>query len=219
MPGPAAPLSSPDPGSLANEGNPGPQIDDQTTVRQRQGVPPGFDPLQATDEPAAAGEVAPSAESVVLTLDVVAPRQVRVGEPIDFVLHIGQRHIESLEDVQIECRLEEGLVYPGMSEQAFRQRLGKLAPGEKQEVELSLVCQQPGEHCVRFQLTADGVDPLEVSHCVRAASQSIGLEITGPTQRTVGSTAEYVLTIINFTGGDVPGVSVDVQHDSILAAP
>ncbi len=188
-------------------------IDDETTVRQRLGVPGGNDPLRAPDR--LSGE-SDSASPDLLTLDVVGPELVTLGQPIDLVIHIGQRHTETLDDLQIECALDDGLQYPGASERAFRQRLGSFASGEKREIDLSLIASEPGEHCIEFRLTADGSAPAETTHCVVTITESLGLNISGPEQRTAGSTAEYVITLVNPTGRDVADVRIDLSYDSIL---
>ncbi|MBX3436720.1 MAG: hypothetical protein KF861_04455 [Planctomycetaceae bacterium] len=194
----------------------------RTPDNVRQG--PGLGPLEAPPPGSSSRSIAPpeSPPTVVrgqpLELIVEAPETASVGEEIPFAITVRNSQDIAVDDVTVMCTLLEGIVYPGADERVFRQRLGRLGPREERRLDLTLRGEQAGELCVEFSLSADGIEEVVQQKCVTGRDDSVSLNVSGPDERSVGSRAEFVVTVINLTGRDQPDVHVFVKHEGVLEA-
>jgi hypothetical protein len=91
-----------------------------------------------------------------------------------------------------------------------------MSAGEQRKLELALRAEQAGEQCVEFRISAEGFDDVSRTACVVCRDERARLEIFGPTERTVGTRAEFVLVLANPTGRELPDVHVLLEHDAVL---
>ncbi len=157
-----------------------------------------------------------------MQVTVTGPTQAQRGDEVAFQIVIQNVERSTLEGVIVTCRLPEGLVFPDAPQRAFRQRLGQLAADQQETLDLTLRCENFGNHCVEFDVVADAMDDaVSKSACVEctaptATAPLTSLELTGPIERTVGGRAEFVLTLRNLTGFEQPDVHVRLQHEGVL---
>ncbi|MGD9853822.1 MAG: hypothetical protein AB7U20_02630 [Planctomycetaceae bacterium] len=148
--------------------------------------------------------------------NINAPADAKVGDAVPFSIVLRNAQHQAIDDVTVLCTLPEGFVLPGMPQRAFRQRLGTLSAGEERTLELSLRGEQAGRQCVEFRVSAEGFDEISQSVCVTCRDESVRLDVSGPTERSTGSRAEFVVTMVNLTGRELPDVHVLLEHDGVL---
>ncbi len=201
---PAGPLSAPPPSSLghadASDANEETHLHEQHTDETDTGQGNGSSVVRG--EP--------------LIVSVTAPEEVKVGGEVMFRMTVRNPRAQAVEGVTVLCTLPEGIVFPGAPQRAFRQRAGRLEPQEERSFDLSLRCDQPGVHCVKFRVTAEGLDEMLESACVTCRDESVRLDVSGPSLRTAGNRAEFVVTLMNLTGKEQPDVHVVIEHEPVL---
>ena len=79
-----------------------------------------------------------------------------------------------------------------------------------------------GSHCCRFSAkhreTDRDIEAVWKSVCVEFVPQLMQVEFRGPTQRTVGSRAEFNLHVTNLSPQPIDNVRVSLTHDAALVA-
>ena len=211
----------------------------EQTIRQR----PESDLLSApTPSQPPAATILPNIETVdpsrrPLELQVSDSSQVSIGEAARFEVVIRNPFDTAVESVVVECRFDEGLAFPELTERAIRQRLGTLGALESRTIDLALTAEQVGKQCVDFLLSAEHRETSEVRKCVEVVDLSavltpanpvepitsgesnttgVRIELVSPTLRNVGGQLECVLTLENRTGHDISGIVASINHDAAL---
>ncbi len=168
-----------------------------------------------------APSITPEGVTVPLMLDlkIEAPETNLVGEVSVFEISLQNPSDYDAEDVVIESRFEEGLLFPGSTDQQVNQTIGTLLAGETRQVKLSLKSHRAGYHCVEFRLLAKGTEPLTKKVCVKYQDAAVSLQAEGPAKRMVGGNAEWNLTVLSREFLPVPDAVVTVDYDSTYLKP
>ena len=220
------------------------QLSPPTTVRQKptDSSTPEPEPQERDDSPALRAPL-PSEEALKtpyadpkladkpvspLRLTVFAPASAVQGDEVTFQITVQNDDSTTIEDVIIVCRLQDGLDFFEFPERASQNRLGNLDAQQERTLDLKLKCTGVGQLCVTFEATATGIETVTESVCVECTSPAASsgtpplpsepLELTGPSERTIGSRAEFVLTLRNLTGVEQPNMHVVLQHEGVLEA-
>lgn len=149
-----------------------------------------------------------------MTVDVIPRRQL--GSGATFYLIIKNTSNQSVRNVLLECEFDSALLFPGRREKKIGQRLGTLQPGESKEINLTLYSDTLGNHCCRFRAMADGEELVWKSVCVEYVKKQLELSVIGPSARTIGSRAEYIIKLSNVNDVDLKNVKVAVSYDASL---
>ncbi|MAX38302.1 MAG: hypothetical protein CME33_17250 [Gimesia sp.] len=149
-----------------------------------------------------------------MTVDVIPKRQL--GSGATFYLIIKNTSDRSVRNVLLECEFDAALMFPGRREKKIGQRLGTLQPGESKEISLTLFSDVLGSHCCRFRALADGNELVWKSVCVEYEKKQLDLSVLGPSSRTIGSRAEYIVKLSNVADVDLNNIQVAVTYDSAL---
>lgn len=149
-----------------------------------------------------------------MTVDVIAKRQL--GSGATFYLIVKNTSNQSVRNVLLECEFDSALLFPGRREKKIGQRLGTLQPGESKEINLTLYSDTLGNHCCRFRAIVDGEELVWKSVCVEYVQKQLELSVIGPSARTIGSRAEYIIKLSNVTDVDLKNVQVAVSYDASL---
>ena len=151
-----------------------------------------------------------------LELTVGAPERKQVGSGASFLLTVKNSGDETAENVVVDCDFDDNLVFPGSDEKQIKQTLGRLVPGETKEVGLTLVSDQLGKHSCRFTVTSDDLEKVWKSVAVEFLPKQLELSIIGPTHRTVGSKAEFLIKLANISEQPLSEIQVIVSNDASL---
>lgn len=149
-----------------------------------------------------------------MTVDVIPKRQL--GSGATFYLIIKNVSDRSVRNVLLECEFDNALLFPGRREKKIGQRLGTLQPGESKEISLTLYSDSLGSHCCRFRASADGEELVWKSVCVEYEKKQLDLSVIGPSARTIGSRAEFIVKLTNVAEADLNNIEVVVSYDPVL---
>lgn len=158
---------------------------------------------------------APSASGPLeMSVEVIPKRQL--GSGATFYLIIKNISDRSVRNVLMECEFDAALLFPGRREKKIGQRLGTLQPGESKEISLTLYSDTLGNHCCRFRAIADGQELVWKSVCVEYEKKQLDLSVIGPSARTIGSRAEYIVKLSNVSDVDLNDIQVNISYDPVL---
>lgn len=158
---------------------------------------------------------APSTAGLLeMTVEVIPKRQL--GSGATFYLIIKNISDRSVRNVLMECEFDETLLFPGRREKKIGQRLGTLQPGESKEISLTLYSDTLGSHCCRFRAIADGEELVWKSVCVEYEKKQLDLSVIGPSSRTIGSRAEFLVKLSNVSDIDLNNIQVAISYDPAL---
>ncbi|WP_339727346.1 hypothetical protein [uncultured Gimesia sp.] len=158
---------------------------------------------------------APSASGPLeMSVEVIPKRQL--GSGATFYLIIKNVSDRSVRNVLMECEFDAALLFPGRREKKIGQRLGTLQPGESKEISLTLYSDALGSHCCRFRAIADGEELVWKSVCVEYEKKQLDLSVIGPSARTIGSRAEFIVKLSNVSDIDLNDIQVDISYDPVL---
>lgn len=155
-----------------------------------------------------------AADRLEMTVDVIPKRQL--GSGATFYLIIKNVSDRSVRNVLLECEFDDTLQFPGRREKKIGQRLGTLQPGESKEISLTLFSDALGSHCCRFRASADGEELVWKSVCVEYEKKQLDLSVIGPSARTIGSRAEFIVKLLNVSDVDLNKIQVTVTYDPVL---
>ncbi len=152
--------------------------------------------------------------SLKLTVQTAPRKQIGSGATFQVtVRNVGDRDAE---DVVVEADFDEALVFPGRREKRIRQSLGRIAAGDSRNVAVMLVSDKQGSHCARFTLTARGQEAAWKSVCVEFVARKLDVRLIGPTERTLGSRAEFTIKLVNTAAYVLKDVRAVVSQDAVL---
>lgn len=203
------PLPPAEPPSTGNP--PSPPTTDRKTVDLT--LPP-LQPVLPKIEP---GEVSIPSR---LELLVNVPRRKAVGTPAPYRLLVRNAGDQPAEEVDIHCQLDGPLTFNNTKQREVRRRLGRLLPGESQELTLNLLAREAGNHCCRFSVKSlqkkESVEAVWKSVCVEFVPQQVQIELLGPALRTVGSRAEFNFKVTNRSKRILSKVHLALTHDAAI---
>ncbi|WP_298866544.1 hypothetical protein [uncultured Gimesia sp.] len=149
-----------------------------------------------------------------MTVDVIPKRQL--GSGATFYLIIKNVSDRAVRNVLLECEFDTEFLFPGRREKKIGQLLGTLQPGESKEISLTLYSDSLGSHCCRFRAIADKEELVWKSVCVEYEKKQLDLSIIGPSARTIGSRAEYIVKLSNVSDVDLNNVQAVITYDPVL---
>jgi hypothetical protein len=159
------------------------------------------------------GEVTPGSG---FELSIEAPARKQVGSHATYRVTVRNASNQPADDVTVECRFNEPLVFSGSDKRRVVQHFERFLPGESKDLTLSLLSAEVGSHCCRFSVQPGTTEVLAKSVCVEFVDRQLQIDILGPTQRTKGSRAEFTFTLTNYSTETLTDVLAAVSHDQAL---
>lgn len=159
----------------------------------------------------------PITPAVGVDLGVAAPSAGQAGSETVYRLLVHNRGDVALDDVTLSVEFDDALVFPGYEEKAADQRLGRLAAGERKELSLTLVASEAGRHCARFSVLVGDREAVWKSVCIEFVPRRYTLELHGPSERTIGSRAEFTVVLHNLTAEPLAGARVSMRAPATFA--
>lgn len=149
-----------------------------------------------------------------LMVDVIPKRQL--GSGATFYLVAKNVSDRTVKNVLLECEFDSAFLFPGRREKKIGQQLGTLEPGESKEISLTLYSDTLGNHCCRFRAIVDGEELVWKSVCVEYEKKQLDLSIIGPSARTIGSRAEFIVKLSNVSDVDLKNIQAVITYDPVL---
>ena len=151
-----------------------------------------------------------------LLSDIVRPEHATQGGDVRFEVTIRNQTDIPVDDVEVFCTFEDGLQFPGKVEKELRRNIGGVDAGDAQTMSLTLIARELGRHCAQFTVKSAGQEIVWKSVCIDVTKQSLSLDVIGPDRRSVGSRAEYTLTITNISDRVLKGMQSTLTFDDAL---
>jgi len=130
-----------------------------------------------------------------LLIEMEAPAEVLVGEPVLLSITISNPGTGVATGVVLEERVPAGLQHPAGTELEYD--VGELKPKESRKLQLQLVAERPGQ--VTNVIVARGETNLKVEHRVdiQVLAPQLDLVLDGPKRRYLEREASYTVAISN----------------------
>jgi len=154
-----------------------------------------------------------------LSLNIRVPRQVQLDGGARFTAVIRNEDEVPARDVVLECRLGNGLVFPGHRERFIHRRFDMLSPGESQTISLTLHAQRKGRLCAEFALKLGDKESVWKSVCTEAVAPQYTLQLIVPQKRSVGSRIEPTVILKNRTAGALRNVRLSLFYNPQVLKP
>jgi uncharacterized repeat protein (TIGR01451 family) len=178
--------------------------------------------IQITMIPLERGEITPRADvrfsgtaqasfsvaEPLLTVDVVGPETVHVGEPASHVVTVKNPGTGIARNVKLEAMIPEGLEHSRGGRLAME--LGALNPGESRSVRLALAAVKGGRHQIQVRANADSGLARSADAEIQVIAPKLSTSVDGPGLRYLGRQGVFTLTVSN--DGAAPTDNVRVMH-------
>src|SRR5579872_362816 len=155
-----------------------------------------------------------------LELALNAPARKQLGGAATFRLTLRNTSEHPQDGLVIHCRFDDELVFAGSDEHEVLQRIDHLAAGEAKELAINLSSTAIGSHACRFVvMKREGDAEIELAHreaSVEFVTRQVEIDLAGPTQRTEGSRAEFIVTLVNRSPKTIHDVQAVISFDKAL---
>jgi uncharacterized repeat protein (TIGR01451 family) len=137
-----------------------------------------------------------------LVVRMRGPKTAPVGGQATFLVEVENVSSLPATNVTLTDTFDPGLQHvSGQPSPLISSAIGTLGPGEKEAIALNFIVTQPGQHCHRLDVTADGDVRATVQDCVTATGElpvaRVGIRMTGPERLNVGETGLYEIEVRN----------------------
>ena len=141
-----------------------------------------------------------------LTLDLVAPREIRVGRETQLRYIVRNEGDGVATDVMLRSDLPAGLQHPIGNDLEYN--IETLAPNDKREIVLDVIASEPGSHTSTAELIVSGANGATAEATVNIIGQQIQVARRGPERRYVGRSAIYENILSNETAFEASQIRV-----------
>ena len=164
-----------------------------------------------------------------LSVKLSGPDAVEMGREAKFLVEITNIGTTALSNITASDTFDPGLQHlQGERSPIVQARAVSLAPGQSDRFAVSFIVIQPGRHCHRMDVTADGGQRASARGCVTGTQSAtpapspapspsvlppqLGLRFNGPASRRAGEVAEYFVELTNTGGSAATNVVIGVQY-------
>lgn len=141
-----------------------------------------------------------------LTLELVAPREIRVGHEMQLRYIVRNEGDGVATDVMLRSDLPAGLQHPIGNDLEYN--IERLAPNDKREIVLDVIASEPGNHTSTAELIVSGSNGETAEATVNIIGQQIQVARRGPDRRYVGRSAIYENILSNETAFEASEIRV-----------
>jgi uncharacterized repeat protein (TIGR01451 family) len=146
-----------------------------------------------------------------LVVKMVGPEAAEVGREARFLIDVTNNGPTALTNVTATDTFEPGLSHTGGERSPLVRPIPIIQPGQTERFAISFVVAEPGRHCHRLDVTADGGHTAGARACVTGTAAvvtppQISVRVSGPPASRAGEVAPYSVEIKN--GGSAPATNV-----------
>jgi uncharacterized repeat protein (TIGR01451 family) len=141
-----------------------------------------------------------------LTLELVAPREIRVGHETQLRYIVRNEGDGVATDVMLRSDLPAGLQHPIGNDVQYN--IETLAPNDRREIVLDVIASEPGSHTTTAELIFSGATGETAQATVNIIGQQIQVARRGPERRYVGRSAIYENILSNETAFEASQIRV-----------
>lgn len=154
----------------------------------------------------------------LIELAVANPTERQVGAGATFRVSLTNRSRETLEGMRVVCLFADELQFGTTAEKTVSQSLGSWAARETKDLALTLHSNQVGTFAATFRIEreSDGERLAERIGEAKFVDRKYELTVVGPTDRTIGSRAEFTVRIANISTEPLPPAELVLRRDAAL---
>jgi hypothetical protein len=209
-------VTKPD-GSLAVPNGPSIAGGNSANRRGLSAPDPGQPRANSAGRPPASPTPAPQGSPAQsLELEVVAPESAAVDDSVSLRVTVRNGTPRPAENVTVTVRFNTAWQFTGSEGQSIEEQLGRLEPDAERGLTFSLWAREPGMQTVGLVVRSETHEEVARTVSIEVQPRIVDMQIVGPAERTVGSRAEYVLTLVNTSGHAQPGTHIDIAYDESL---
>ncbi len=141
-----------------------------------------------------------------LELELSAPKQAELGDPVNFQFMVRNIGTGDATGVVVRDVIPNGLRHPDGNDLEYD--VGTLAVGASRTLTITLTAAQIGQTVNRATVTADGGHSIEAVAAVEISGSQLLLSRTGPVRKYIGRAAVFGTTVTNDSEKPVFGITV-----------
>ena len=170
--------------------------------------------------------------SSTLDVQIKGPTQATVGSKVTFEITVTNRGQSPAKQLVIKDRFDAGLEPPDVPDVTAKRTidgdLGDLAPGASRTITIKFQVTRPGRLCHTAEVSGPDTPAGTAEACLTATGggepstgptgekPALTVKKTGPSQRTVGETARFLIDVTNSGTTALRGVRVVDSYDAAL---
>lgn len=157
----------------------------------------------SSDNLKAEGSVTTEVQQNALSLKMSGPETVEVGREARFLIEVTNVGPRTVTNLTASDTFDAGLAHSeGGRGPLVRPLVPALEPGQTHRFAITFIVTQPGLHCHRLDVTADGGHVASARGCVTGiapvvAPARLAVRISGPPSRRAGEVASYTVEVVN----------------------
>ncbi|MFO1094752.1 MAG: hypothetical protein U0992_15815 [Planctomycetaceae bacterium] len=152
------------------------------------------------------------------TIEVVPSGSLLQGQPANFTIRLQNPNSAMLHDVAVTARFGEQWEFDDSDVHVVEMRLGDIDARSSREVELSLTPLTSGPGTIDLVATVEQQPAVTATTAADVRPRVIDCGLAGPESRGVGQRAEFLVSLVNASGHDLPDVRVDLAYDPAALA-
>ena len=141
-----------------------------------------------------------------LTITQSAPKFVMIDDEINLQIRIENVGTGAAENVTVETDIAEQVAHPVGSE--LRYEVGRLDPGDYQDLTLTLNARKPGKIQQRILVQGDGTEVVEEVTNFEIIAPELDLQVKGPSLRYLDRKAIHKIALDNLGTADATNVEL-----------
>jgi uncharacterized repeat protein (TIGR01451 family) len=146
-----------------------------------------------------------------LVVKMVGPEAVEVGREAKFLIDVTNNGPTAVTNVTATDTFEPGLTHTGGERTPLVRPISIIQPGQTERFAISFVVAQPGRHCHRLDVTADGGHAAGARACVTGTAAvvtppQLSVRVNGPPTSRAGEPAPYNIELKN--SGSAPATNI-----------
>lgn len=132
----------------------------------------------------------------ILTCEKCGPDEACPGDPVQYVITVGNKGSCAAEDVVVTDNVPDGLEHSSCL-RTLTFKLGTLQPCETKKVNVCFTAVKRGKVCNTAVVTACNADTTSCQWCTNICKECIELSKVGPKEQQIGKNADYQITVVN----------------------
>jgi uncharacterized repeat protein (TIGR01451 family) len=157
-------------------------------------------------ELAAEGVASTTVNRSSLLIRMRGPQTTPIGGQATFLVEIENVSSLPATNVMLTDTFDAGLEHLSKQPSPLVANVAPIQPGQKQYAAFNFIVKQPGRHCHRLDVTADGGIKASAQECVTATAEAptprVSVNVSGPARLDVGEEGLYRIEVRN--NGTVP---------------
>ncbi len=156
-----------------------------------------------------------------LVVKMVGPEAVEVGREAKFLIDVTNNGSTAVTNVTASDTFEPGLTHTGGERSPLVRPISIIHPGQTERFAISFIVAQPGRHCHRLDVTADGGHAAGARAVVTGTAAivtppQLAVRVSGPSTSRPGEVAPYTVELKNSGSAPATNIVLTINWDANL---